>query len=74
MSSKIFTSKFRVFQTPLKASDMSKDEMVIATDAIDGLLFTYMHDGKETIYDITECPEGSAPIYFPPYEDISNSK
>ena len=74
MSSKVFTSKFRILQTPLKASDLYPDEIVVATDAIDAMLFTFMENGKETLYDATECPEGAAAIRLSPYKEIKESK
>ena len=70
MSSKIFTSKFRVLHTPVKASELAIDEVIIATDADGGVLFTFMQDGKETLYSPSECPEGGCPIHFSPYREI----
>jgi hypothetical protein len=74
MSSKIFTSKLRVLHTPIKASDLTVDEVIIATDAEGGVLFTFMQDGKETLYDASEMPEGACPIHFPPFRELTETK
>jgi hypothetical protein len=74
MSSKIFTSKFRVLHTPVKASELAIDEVIVATDAEGGVLFTFMQDGKETLYDASESPEGACPIHFSTYREITDSK
>lgn len=74
MSSKIFTSKFRVLRTPVEASDLAFDEVIVATDAEGGLLFTCLQNGKETVYDASECPDGSTPIHLAPYKELIESK
>ena len=74
MSSKIFTSNLRVLKTPVKASDLANGEIIMATDAEGGLLFTFCKNGKETIYDASECPPDSVPIQLPPYKEITDSK
>jgi hypothetical protein len=74
MSSKIFTSKFRVLHTPVKASDLASNELIVATDAEGGVLYTMLENGKETIYDASECPDGACPIHFAAYKEISESK
>ena len=56
--------------TPISASDLLDGETVVATDAPDGVLYTHITDGKETLYDSDGCPEGAAPIHFPPYREI----
>ncbi len=74
MSSKIFTSKFRVLLTPVKASDLAIDEVIVATDAEGGVLYTFMENGKETLYDAFSAPDGAAAIHLSPYKDITESK
>jgi hypothetical protein len=53
---------------------LTVDEVIIATDAEGGVLFTFMQDGKETLYDASEMPEGACPIHFPPFRELTETK
>ena len=64
----------RVLNTPIEASDLLRGEVIIATDAEGGVLYTSLKNGKETLHDAKEAPDVAAPIHFPPYRDISDNK
>lgn len=72
MSCKLFTNKFNVYNTPLMASELLEGEFIIASDAVDGILFTHLENGKETIYsgDDSNIPPDVSPIILPPYKHL----
>lgn len=74
MTFKILTSKFRLFDLPLKSESVEEDEKIVATSAPQGRLFVH----NKTLYDFSQLEENQLPskgsaIALPSIDDYIDS-